>query len=73
MGSGEIKAAQQEPTLYLCRHHGHQAERKAHPKRSERIFRSSRRSRLQLRGKSPVSGVMAVALAPAARILGVAP
>ena len=32
MGSGEIKAAQQEATLYLRRHHGRQTERKAHPK-----------------------------------------
>ena len=32
MGSGEIKAALQETALYLRRHHGHQAERKAHPK-----------------------------------------
>ena len=32
MGSAEIKAAPQETDLYLRRHHGHQAERKAHPK-----------------------------------------
>ena len=32
MASGEIKAALQEPALYLSRNHGHQAERKAHPK-----------------------------------------
>ena len=32
MGNGEIKAAPQETALYLRRHHGHQAERKAHPK-----------------------------------------
>src|SRR4051794_24235497 len=31
-GSGEIKAAVQETALYLRRHHGHQAIRKAHPK-----------------------------------------
>jgi hypothetical protein len=32
MGSGEIKTALQESAFYLRRHHGHQAERKAHSK-----------------------------------------
>jgi hypothetical protein len=32
MESGQIKAAMQETALYLRWHHGHQAERKAHPK-----------------------------------------
>ena len=32
MRSGEIKAALQETALDLRRHHGHQAEQKAHPK-----------------------------------------
>ena len=74
MASGEIKAARKRRHFISAGTTDTRPNERLTPRsRSERISRSSRWSRLKLRGKSPVSGVMAIALAPAARILGVAP